>query len=363
MNYVVDLSKPSIKQAVTELGIHPDSLLAKELEDFQEFEESSNMSRLRYDYFNRKQQEFVRLITEKVKQYSTKFRKSTNQKPSVFLTQVSITQPRPPSPDNRSIEINKKRFLKSLKEIQKNLEFSEEIDKKIDNFRENRQKLLSVKNMRKVMMEKFREKQAENLENIKRVQGKSLKKYRYDSYTPKVRKNQSIEFYSKEETNLPSEPNIEEQIKIFEEKMKKSEALKSFYIKQKKSAISKFIEKETARLKPKDSHSDSEKLIKLIEKQEILKERHKSFLSTKKNYNEKIRNKLQQKLDEAQRRFKEIQTNALIDKKSKVKMAKSELVLKRNHEEWLKKLEVKTEISRFREESIQSEQERYSNIK
>ena len=169
MNYVVDLSKPSIKQAVTELGIHPDSLLAKELEDFQEFEESSNMSRLRYDYFNRKQQEFIRLITEKVKQYSTKFRKSTNQKPSVFLTQVSITQPRPPSPDNKSIEINKKRFLKSLKEIQKNLEFSEEIDKKIDNFRENRQKLLSVKNMRKVMMEKFREKQAENLEKIKRI--------------------------------------------------------------------------------------------------------------------------------------------------------------------------------------------------
>lgn len=145
--------------------------------------------------------------------------------------------------------------------------------------------------------------------------------------------------------------------------MKKSEALKTFYIKQKKSNISKFIEKETSRLKPKDCHSDSEKLIKLIEKQEILKERHKSFLSTKRKYNENFRNKLQQKLEEAQKKFKEIQSNVIQDKKAKVKMAKSELVLKRNHDDWIKKLELKTELSRFKEETIQSEQERYSNIK
>lgn len=154
MNYVIDLNKASIKQAVKELGINPESLLIKELEDFQDLEESSNLSRLRYDYFNRKQQEFIRLITEKVKQYSTKFRKSSNQKPSLFLTQVSITQTRPSSQDSRSSEITKKKFLKSLNEIRRNLEISEEIDKKIENSRENRQKLLSVKNTRKIMMEK-----------------------------------------------------------------------------------------------------------------------------------------------------------------------------------------------------------------
>ena len=363
MNYAVDINKVSIKQAIKELGINLDSLLIKELEDFQDLDESSNISRLKYDYFNRKQQEFIRLITEKVKQYSTKFRKSSNQKPSVFLTQVSIGQSRPSSQDSRYYEMTKKKILKSLNDIRKNLEVSEEIDKRIENSRENKQKLLSVKNTRKIMMEKYREKQVENLSRIRRIQAQSLKKYRYELSTPKMKTNQSIEFYSKDEIKLPSEPNVEEQLKIIEEKLKRSEALKCFYIKQKKSNISKFIEKETSRLKPKDCHSDSEKLIKLIEKQKILKERHESLLSTKQSYNENFRNKLQKKLEDAQKKFKEIQSNTVQDKKAKVKMVKSELVLKKNHEDWVKKLELKTEISRFKEEAIQSEQERYLNIK
>jgi hypothetical protein len=344
------------------LGIHPECLLLKELEDFQDAEETSNMARLRFDYFIRKQQEYMRLISEKLKQYSVKFRKSSNQKPSVFLTQVSVTQPSPRQ-ENRSIDVQKKQFIKSLKEIQRNLEISVEIDKKIENSRENRQKLLSVKNVRKIMMEKFKEKQAENLEKIRKVQTKSLKKYRLESFTPKERKNQSIEFYNKEDITLNTENDVDEQIKIFEEKMKKSEAIKTFYVKQKKLAIAKMLEKESKRLKPRDNHSDSEKLLKLIEKQEVMKERHKSLVSTKLRYNQKIRDQLQKRLEEAQRKFKEIQNSPQLDKKAKVKIAKSEMVLKKNHDEWVKKLELKNELARFREESIQSEQERYSNMK
>lgn len=359
MSYAIDITKHSIKQAITELGINPEHLLQKSLEDFQDPEIDLPISKLKFEYYTRKQQDFIRLITEKIKFYSAKFRKTSNTRPSVFLTQVSTPST---NPDSRSKDKHRHKFLKNLNEIYKNDEISKEIDKKIEISREARQKYLSVKNIRKLMMEKLREKQAENLEKIKKSQVSSWSKQKFNSFTPKILTNQSIEFYSRDDHHNETESDTEEKLRIMTNKMKKSEEIHSFYLKQKKNAIQQLLEKEAKRLN-KLNQSDSEKLIKFIQKQKALKERHKSLETNKKMFYQRFSQKLQSRLEEAQKKTKNMEESNLKEKKIKLKMAKAELNIKKQQEEWQKKIHFKNEVARVREENIQNELERFSNIK
>lgn len=359
MSHVIDLTKPLIKQAITELGINSDHLLYKTLDDFQDAEIESHISKLRYDFYTRKQKEFIRLITEKLKTYTQKFQKSSNIKTPVFLTQVST--PSAP-PESRLKDIHRLKFFKNLDEIYKNEETSKEIDKKIEHSREVRQKYLSVKNVRKLMMEKFRERQAENFEKLRKNQPTSWIKKRFENLTPKIRTNNSIEFFNKEDSVSEYELDVDQRIKYIENKMKKSELIHNSYLKQKKDNIQKMLEKETKRLRPKENHSDSEKLLKFIEKQKALKERHKSLENNKKMNLKIFSQKLQNRLNEAQKKTKKLQDSTLKEQKIQFKMAKAELSLKKIHEQWQKKIDLKNEVSRIKEENIQSELERYSTI-
>ena len=358
MSYAIDITKHSIKQAITELGINPSHLIQKSLEDFQDSENDLPISKLKYEYYTRKQREYVRLITEKIKIYSAKFRKTPNSRPSVFLTQVSTPST---NPESRTKDKHRHKFLRDLSEIYKNDEMSKEIDKKIENSREARQKHLSAKNVRRIMMEKLREKQAENLEKIRKSQVSSWQKQKFNSLTPKLLTNHSIEFYSRDDRPIETESDTEEKLQVMVNKMKKSEEIHNFYLKQKKNAIQQLLEKEASRLN-KLNNSESDKLVKFIEKQKVLKERHKSLETNKKMFYQRFSQKLQTRLKEAQKKTKNLEDNNLVEKKIKLKMAKAELNIKKQQEEWRKKIHFKNEVARVKEENIQNELERFSNI-
>jgi hypothetical protein len=283
-----------------------------------------------------------------------------NSKINTFITQTS------PSPVADEILLikqrEKKRLIKSLKSMERSLTEAAEIEKKIEASREKRKKNISMKSPKKMIMENFKIKQLENYKRIKRAQEVKSSKYRIRNYTPTLQKNYSIDFYEKETEEYDSDQDLDQRIKKIEEKMKKSEILHEKYLNQKKKAIAKLLEKFPKKSKVASFDNESEKILKLISKHEAFKQRRESLVASKHANSLRSKSEIEKKIASAKNKVKTMQKQNSKDKEYQNKMVKSEMLLKKNRDEWIKKQETRNEFNRQKEESVAIELERKTNI-
>lgn len=360
--YAVDLTKGKIKHAIAELGINAELLKLKSLQDFRDEDLNDEVANLRHDHYTKKQLDLVKMINDKVRESMLKPQKSISSRPVIFMTQVTDIEQSKTSETDKLKMIQQRKLINSLKDIERNILGGLEIDKRIEKSREAKQKHLSMKTVRKVAMEKFKEKQAENLTKIKKTEEKKSINTRYSTSTPKAQRTNSGEYYIKDNYLNETDPKIEEKIQSYEARMKKSQAVRENQISLKKSAVTKLLEKFPPKQRENSLENESEKIIKLISKQEAFKERHDNMLAYQQTKRLKVKNDMEKRFEDVRKKLKNMDLHDEKDMVLKKKLAKSEQILKQKHNEWMKKLEIRSEVHRLKEESIAIELERINNM-
>ncbi|OMJ84894.1 hypothetical protein SteCoe_13876 [Stentor coeruleus] len=360
--YAVDLTKGKIKHAIVELGINTELLKLKNLQDFRDEDLNDEVANLRYDYYTRKQLDLVKKINDKVRESMLKPQKSINTRPVTFMTQITEIDQSKISEVDKLKMIQQRKLINSLKDIERNIIGGLEIDKRVEKSREAKQKHLSMKTVRKATMEKFKEKQVENLMKIKKTEEKRTTKTRYSTSTPKVQRTNSGEYYFKDTYFNEADPKIEEKMQNYEARMKKSQAVRENQINLKKTAVTKLLEKFPPKQRENSLENESEKIIKLINKQEAFKERHDNMLAYQQSKRLKVKNDMEKRFEDVKKKLKNMDLHDEKDMVLKRKNAKSEQILKQKHNEWVKKLEIRSEVHRLKEESIAIELERINNM-
>ena len=368
MNYIVDINRGKVRQAIIALGINIDLLILKKQEDFEETDITDEIIQLRFDYYQRKQQELARMIKEKIEKDRPVPRINCSNKPNTFLTQVqnnpeySISQ--------RSPEKNRhtKKILKSLKEIEKNLLDAVEIDRKNDHSREAKQKAQSLKSARKSTWETFRLKQAENIKQIQKSENLKWKKiHKPHMMTPKLyrKKSEDVSLDISVRVNTENdsfEEEIEDKLKKLEEKMRKSQIIHDQHLRKKQEAALKLLEKVPKRLQDSTFDNTDELALKYISRHEASKERRENLITIINEKRLKVKSQFEKRVSSIKHSLKLQQNQTVKNSKLQVRMAKSEMILQKKQEEWNKKLEIKNEIHRLREENVANESERITSM-
>jgi hypothetical protein len=91
MNYVIDITRPRTKLAMLALGIEPEELVLKSLDDFGGRGVNEDVQRLRFNYHSRKLKEVIRQINSYIKEEAMRRIQSIGSSPKspigLFLTQ------------------------------------------------------------------------------------------------------------------------------------------------------------------------------------------------------------------------------------------------------------------------------------
>ena len=335
MSHIVDINRGKIKEAIADLGINPDLLIIKTLEDFIEDDITVEVARIRFGYYTRKQQELANMIAKQINKSQPRIKINCLSKANTFMTQASDQKVRNNTEGLDEIkERQKKRLVKSLKEIEKTFLNALEIDKKIELSREAKQKALSTKSTRKNIFEQLKLKQMENLKIIRKAEaGKSIKIPRLGSLTPMAHRNFSGDFSTKDEGIAESsEKELHEKIKKIEEKMKKSQALHDMQINKKKEAAVKLLGR-VPRNRERSLDNESEKIIRLISKHEANKERRQNLMASSNAKRRRMNSKIEKRFNNIKAKKSLLQFQRLKDQEFQVKMAKSEQTIKSKQED------------------------------
>ena len=273
MSHIVDIKRPKIQKAIAELGINPDLLITKTLEDFKEDDLSTEILQMRYEYYTRKQLKLVKLIEEKINKTASNYKNLNTTKLTTFMTQVGTNNQSNLNIHNESFIVNeKKRLARSLKSIEKTILSQAELEKKIQQRMEAKTKVFSGKSPKKSKMEIFKAKQLENIKKLRRDEDLKAKKYKFESFTPKIEKKLSVDVNEKSEV-FESDDQVSEKIKKIEEKMNKSKRLHESFLRKRKNAIATLLEKFPKKTLNDSVESENEKILKLITKFEDFKKR------------------------------------------------------------------------------------------
>ena len=368
MNYIVDINKGRVKKAIAALGINIDLLVFKKREDFYENDITDDVIQLRFDYYQRKQQELARMIKDRVDKDCPVPRINSSNKPSTFLTQVQTNPECSTNQTSPEKNRHKRKLLKSLKEIEKKILDAIEIDRKIEQSRESKQRAMSLKSARKNTFEGFRLKQAENLKQLQKEENIKRKKFMtLEIKTPKLYRkaseDESLDISVRVSTaNDSFEEHIEDKLKKHEEKMRKSQLIHDQHLKKKQEAALKLLEKVPRRLQDNSLDNSDDIALRFISKQEASKERRENLLAYTNEKRLKIKSQFEKRINSVKHNMIFQQNQTVKNSKLQVKMAKSEIVLQKKQEDWTKKLEIKNEIHRLREENIVNESERINSM-
>ena len=110
MSHIVDIKRPKIQKAIAELGINPDLLITKTLEDFKEDDLSTEILQMRYEYYTRKQLKLVKLIEEKINKTASNYKNLNTTKLTTFMTQVGTNNQSNLNIHNESFIVNEKKI-------------------------------------------------------------------------------------------------------------------------------------------------------------------------------------------------------------------------------------------------------------
>ena len=334
MSHIVDIKRPKIQKAIAELGINPDLLITKTLEDFKEDDLSTEILQMRYEYYTRKQLKLVKLIEEKINKTASNYKNLNTTKLTTFMTQVGTNNQSNLNIHNESFIVNeKKRLARSLKSIEKTILSQAELEKKIQQRMEAKTKVFSGKSPKKSKMEIFKAKQLENIKKLRRDEDLKAKKYKFESFTPKIEKKLSVDVNEKSEV-FESDDQVSEKIKKIEEKMNKSKRLHESFLRKRKNAIATLLEKFPKKTLNDSVESENEKILKLITKFEDFKKRRDEQAEVKTAKSNRAKSQNETRLKSVKKKLGILdKTNDKKDKILQAKMEKSESLIKKKHDE------------------------------
>jgi hypothetical protein len=365
MNYVIDINRPRTKLAMLALGIEPEELIQKTLEDFSGRGVSEEVQKLRFNYYTRKLQEVVRQINAFIREETMRRLQSSvtpSNKTQVFLTQVTQEDE-----EVDEMEAIKKREHMKIKQKLKSLNDSMFIAQGIDKrFRISDEVRLRVKSEiveKRSKFNKFKDKQIDNLAKIKELQTKKAR-----AFNPQKRnfksKFESASRYSKTLTDFnESDDEISSKIQTFENKMLRSQRLYEKSLQQKKDAASKLLEGSFFRKVEEKVDFDPQKIAQMIEKRKKVEARRHSYIAEMQEHRDSIREKHEKRrsvaLEKMKMEEKNIkERNLAIERR----MEASARLLKSNHDKLVKELELKNELSKLRDEEALLNAERKRRI-
>lgn len=374
MSFAIDISNPRIQNAMMNLGIEYDELVKAEIDDFYEKDAADEIVEMRFNYFNRKQQELIRklkefaretLVRELESKKKEEFSRSEGRKNSkIFETsfEAEIEKVR---------EKHRKKISLTRLDMQKNYAELRNIKEKL-----NLGEIAREKNKEKVLeqrekMQKFKEKQLENLSKLKINERKNAKNARKCySITPNrsiIRQKLSKSFYADtRDESSTIDDDIGLKILKYEEKMNKSRMIYTKNMESKRKAAQKLIlraEITSNIMKSKKQSAEEETLSKLIIKTNLAAQRRQNLLQEKNENRLKHRQEVLEKMDKATWKFKEqeklSQTRAkAIEKRMEI----CDQIIAEKQNNWLKQLEFRNELQRLKDDEALNNAERKKRV-
>lgn len=365
MNYAIDINRPRTKLAMQALGINPDELIQKTLEDFSGRGVSDEVCKLRFNYYTRKLQEVVRQINAFIREETMRRLQSNmtpTSKPQVFLTQMSQED----EEIDELAQIKKREQLKirkKLKSLNDSMSVALDLERKLKLSDEVRLRVRSEIVEKRSKFNKFKDRQKDNFARIKEEIVRKAK-----NFSPNVRTNrnkfESGSRYSKTLTDFnESDEEISSKMKSFENKMLRSQRLYEKCIQQKKEAASKLLETNFVRRLNEKIDYDPEKITQMIEKRRKVEARRHSYMAEMQEHRDIIKQKHEKRRSIALEKLKTEenqikQRNLAIERR----MEASARLLKMNHDKLMKELELKNELSKLRDEEALLNAERKKRI-
>lgn len=372
MNYVIDITRPRTKLAMLALGIEPEELVLKSLDDFGGRGVNEDVQRLRFNYHSRKLKEVVRQINSYIKEEAMRRIQSIGSSPKspigLFLTQ---SMPFEETVDEIA-EIKKKeknKVLESFNGINEIISASKAIEKKLQMGREARERIQSEVISRRSRLKKFKERQQENIIRIRQEQESKAESYKPAKLSNKKHRysanDTSFQSYSKTLSDFnETDEEIEIKIQQFDLKMLKSKKNYEKNLQQKREAAAKFLEKSISHgPNEKSADLDVERIAKMIQKRKQVEARRHSLIIEQQENRQEIRKKHEQRRSIALQRIKEEeQLEQMRTQAIERRMEVSERILKQKHDSWMKELELKNELAKLKDEEALLNAERKKRI-
>lgn len=370
MSFAIDVENPRVQQSLLLLGIQEEDLLIKTLESFNCKETPEHIQQLRYSYYVKKQEDLVKQIKSHIKQTILK----EIQLKSLNPTKLSQSTPKTSStPDpierlSRIKEKHKEKIEKTMKSIQDSFYGLQAIQKKLNEGESLRARLRSENLNKLAKNQENKEKQLENLMNLKITERNKWKNKRnLSSITPrmsiskKVSSRKSLSAKSSE-----SQEDIQNFMEKYQEKMKKHEEIYQQNIEKKRKVASMLSQKaeNTCKAMKLGVKIDNEDVfLKLITKHKEAerkrKEKQDQFLENL----EKSKQLTQEKREKASQRLSDHEK--FLKKKAKAIEARSEMyskILQQKQFNQTRQLELKSEFKRLKDEEISFNAERKKRI-
>ena len=375
MTYVLDITHDRIKSAMQNLGIEAEELKVKSIEDFNDRNLSEEVKKLRYNFYNRKQQELVRHIRstarEEIMRILAKKKQAEKMETDAVVECEYIETP----VEEELEKVRKKNnqvISKYFTDVQDTLRDDEQLSSKLIRVGKLRENMRTSVSRGRIKFKELKNKQQMNYEKtMKDKQSKSKNYSRADAgqYKPekearKKKLSWSPVSVSKGESIFESE--ISAKIKMYEEKMDKSKALYNTFLNNKKKNISKLLKKSLNNSKIAESFKQSdanEKLNRIIQKAHSAEKRRGYFLKSMTE-----RRLRQQALHDGRRAKAQLildEQKILEDKKVKEledKMKRSQDMLTEKNNIWCRELELRNELQRLKDEEIMMNAERKKRI-
>ena len=354
------------------LGIESDELLLKSIEDFAGRGVNAEVQQLRYSYYTRKLKEVIRQLNSYIREEAMRRMQNLGNSPNspqqLFLTE----EPMPEETVDEIAEIKlreKHKIIESLRETNDAIHNSIAIEKRLQMGRDAKERVQSELISKRMKLQKFKEKQLENISKIRRDQEKKARTYVAQHLTPRRDRVSSVDptyqSYSRTLTDFhESDEEIDSKISQLDQKMQRSQRNYERYIQQKREAASKLLEKNASHIvNDRSSELDVERIYKMIEKQKQVEARRHSFVIEQQEHREELRVKHKRRRSVALERIKEEQQLEILRAQAiERRMEVSERILKQKHESWIKELELKNELSKLKDEEALLNAERKKRI-
>ena len=373
MSYILDINRELIKKALLCLGIESEELRRRNLESFQERGISEDIKHLRYNFFLRKQQELVRQIKAHIKEEilrSIAKKQESDKNISDILEEFDSidTQENKLEKVKQRYQVIINRYFTNTKEC---LLGNQELEYKLIQGKKIRETIKTSMSRQRMKMQELRIKQKENYENKAKFKLDNSVCISRDSQSQPPsksinRKMAGISPLSISKIDSYSELEISAKLKQYEEKMDKSKILYDNFMKNKKDAISRALERSVKSMKITEIEKNEEfnkKLSKIIEKSQSVEKRRDLFLKTQ------TENRIRQQIIKDGRRVKAKETfnekerlQQLKIQELERKMEKSHNLLEEKNDKWCKELELRNELQRLKEDEILLNAERKKRI-
>ena len=372
MNYAIDITRPRTKLAMLALGIEPEELIIKNLEDFSGRNINEDVQQLRYNYYTRKLKEVIRQLNSYIREEAMRKLQSTENSPKspqqFFLTQ---TLPQEEIVDEIAEikEKEKNKILDSFNDVNNAISTSIAIEKRLQMRKEAKARVQSELITKRMKLKKYKEMQLENIKRIKREEESKAKGYKNEGFVSYHQKFSSADItyqpYAKTLTEFnESDEDIASKINEFDERMKRSQRNYEKNIQQKREAVSKLLEKNVNHVTvDKSTEFDIKRIFQMVEKQKQVEARRHSFVVEQQEYRQEMRKKHEKRRSIALERIKEEEKlETLRTEAIERRMEISARILKQKHESWLKELELKNELSKLKDEEALLNAERKKRI-